>query len=251
MIVSVGDKRECFGSRGFTPLNEKGYTRQDIPSLGALQGFHEVYISFPEGDGCEIISTEENEVASFKELMQVLRRKIDCFHFIPNEELRIQYKDDEDTFVNLRVRDSLNDGFRCAQAVSGTTFRRLKLKVQWQPRSTPEMVSCKRREISELMLAESGGESRKQLLFNVERSDLSVSGTNTDKSFLAEMNEPSSSECFSMGYGLDSKSPPVKQQRVGADRPDVNNTGEEIVALPVQSSDYKSPLDLLRTVPTN
>ena len=112
-------------------------------------------ISFPEGDRCEIISTEENKVASFKELMQVLRRKIDCLHFIPNEELRIQYKDDEDTFVNLRVGDSLNDAFRCAQAVSGTTFRRLKLKIQWQPRSTPEMVSCKRREISERMLAES------------------------------------------------------------------------------------------------
>ena len=202
-------------------------------------------ISFPEGDRCEIISTEENEVASFKELMQVLRRKIDCLHFIPNEELRIQYKDDEDTFVSLRVGDSLNDAFRCAQAVSGTTFRTLKLKIQWQPRSTPEMVSCKRREISERMLAESGGESRKQLLFNVERSDLSVSGPNTNKSFLAEMNEPSSSECFSMGYGSDSKLPPVKQQRVGADRPDINNTGEEIVTLPVHSSDYKSPLDLL------
>ena len=201
-------------------------------------------ISFSEGDRCEIISTEENEVASFKELMQVLRTKIDCLHFLPNEELRIQYKDDEDTFVNLRVRDSLNDAFRCAQAVSGTTFRRLKLKVQWQPRSTPEMVSSKRREISERILTESGGQSRKQLIFNVERSDLSVSGTGTGKSFLAEMNEPSSSECSSMDYGLDSKSPPLKQQRVGADRPDVNST-EEIVTLPVHSSDYKSPLDLL------
>lgn len=107
------------------------------------------------------------------------------------------------------------------------------------------MVSSKRHEISERMLAEKGGESRKQLLFNVECSDLFVSGTNSNKSFLAEMNEPSSSECFSMGYGLDSKSPPVKQQQVGADYPDVNNTGEEIVTLPVHSSDYKSPLDLL------
>ena len=58
------------------------------------------------------------------------------------------------------------------------------------------------------------------------------------------MNEPSSSECFSIDYGLDSKSPPLKQQRVGADLPDVNST-EEIVTLPVHSSDYKSPLDLL------
>ena len=99
------------------------------------------------------------------------------------------------------------------------------------------MVSSKQREISERMLTESGGESRKQLLFNVERSDLSVSETGTNKSFLAEMNEPSSSECFSMDYGLDSKSPPLKQ-RVGADRPDVNST-EEIVTLPVHSSDYE------------
>ena len=29
--------------------------------------------------------------------------------------------------------DSLNDAFRCAKTVSGTTFRRLELKVQWQP----------------------------------------------------------------------------------------------------------------------
>ena len=42
MIVAVGDKQECFGSRGFTALNEKGYTCHDIPSLGALQGFDEV-----------------------------------------------------------------------------------------------------------------------------------------------------------------------------------------------------------------
>ena len=97
-------------------------------------------ISFCEGDRCEIISTKENEVASFKELMQVWRTKIDCLHFIPNKKLRIRYKDDEDNYVNLRVGDSLNDTFRCAQAVSGTTFKRLKLKVQWQPRSTPEMV---------------------------------------------------------------------------------------------------------------
>ena len=42
-------------------------------------------------------------MATFKEQMQVLRRGIDCLYFIPNEELRIQYKDDEDTFVNLRL----------------------------------------------------------------------------------------------------------------------------------------------------
>jgi len=89
-----------------------------------------------------------------------------------------------------------------------------------------------------------GRELRKQLLFNVEQSDLSVSGTNTNKSFLAEMNEPSSRKRFSMDYGLDSKSPPLKQQRAGADRPDVYTT-EEIVTLPVHSTDFKLPLHLL------
>ena len=155
---------------------------------------------FPEGDRCEIIMTKESEVVSFKELMQVLRRKIDCLHCIPNDELRIQYKG-EDTFVNLRVGEGLNDAFRCAQAVSGTTFRRIKLKVKWQPRSTPQMVSSKRREITERSLTESGAELRKQLLFNVESCNFSassVTGTGTNKSFLAKMNEPSSSECFLM-----------------------------------------------------
>ena len=65
---------------------------------------------------------------------------------IPKEELQIQsqvvkstlvvlvrYKDDEGTFDNLRMGDSLNDAFRWAKTVSGTTFRRLELKVQWQP----------------------------------------------------------------------------------------------------------------------
>lgn len=98
---------------------------------------------------------------TFKELMQVLRREIDCLHFTPNEELRIQSTDDENTFVNLR---------------------------------------------------------------------------NTNKSFPAEMTETSSSECFSMDYGLDSKSPPLKQQQVGADRPDVNSTKENFT-LPDHSSD--------------
>ena len=94
------------------------------------------------------------------------------------------------------------------------------------------------------MLVKNGRESRKQLLFNVESSDLSVLGTNTNKSFLPEMNEPSSSKCFSMDYRLDSKSPPLKQRQAGANCPDVNST-EEIVILPVHSMDYKSPLDLL------
>ena len=53
-------------------------------------------ISFPE-ERCEIIMTDENEVATFADLMQILCRKLECLQFIPDDELRIQYKDDEDT----------------------------------------------------------------------------------------------------------------------------------------------------------
>ena len=67
--------------------------------------------------------------------------------FIPHEEVQIQYKGDEDIYVNLRLGDSFHgDAFRCAQPLSGTTFRRLKIKMQRQPKSTPEIASTKRHE---------------------------------------------------------------------------------------------------------
>lgn len=69
--------------------------------------------------------------------MRIVRNKLECLQFTPDEELSIQDKDDEDTFVNLRLGDSFHDGFRCAQLVSGTKFRRLKIKIQWQPKLYP------------------------------------------------------------------------------------------------------------------
>ena len=78
-------------------------------------------ISFPE-DRCEVITTDENEVATCDDLMQIVRDKLECLQFIPDEELRIQYKDDENAFVNLRLGGSFHDALRCAQAVSGTTI---------------------------------------------------------------------------------------------------------------------------------
>ncbi|CAH3192998.1 unnamed protein product, partial [Porites evermanni] len=49
---------------------------------------------------------------------QIISNNKDCLQFIPHEELQIQYKDDEDIFVNLRLGDSFHDAFRCAQPVS-------------------------------------------------------------------------------------------------------------------------------------
>ena len=47
--------------------------------------------------------------------MRIVRNKLECLQFTTDEELWIQDKDDEDTFVNLRLGDSFHDGFRCAQ----------------------------------------------------------------------------------------------------------------------------------------
>ena len=196
-------------------------------------------ISFAE-DRCEVITTDENQLSSCEDLMQIVRDKIECLQFIPDEELRIQYKDDEDTFVNLRFGDSFHDALRCAQAVSGTTFRRLKVKIQWQPKSTPEVISSKRREMEHKIMetGASGAESKRRLLFNVEKSNFLTStttGTNT----------PGFSEYFSADNDLDSKSPPRKQ-RVKT-RPDRSvNSREGIATMPEKScNQYKSPLDLL------
>ena len=56
---------------------------------------------------------------------QIVSNK-ECLQFIPHEELQIQYKDDEDIFVNLRLGDSFHDAFRCTQPVSGTTIQEAK-----------------------------------------------------------------------------------------------------------------------------
>ena len=77
---------------------------------------------------------------------QIVSNK-ECLQFIPHEEVQIQYKDDEDIYVNLRLGDSFHDdAFRCTQPLLGTTFRRLKIKMQRQPKSTPKITSTKRHE---------------------------------------------------------------------------------------------------------
>lgn len=192
-------------------------------------------ISFPE-DRCEIITTKENELTSFEDLMQIVRRKLECLHFIPDEELRIQYKDDEDTFVNLRVGDSFQNALRCAQAVPGATFRRLKVKIQWQPKSTPELISTKRREITERKL---GGESKKELLFDGK-------DCNSSTSILTRMDShtPGPGECFFTDHEFGSKSPPRKQQRVRS-VPVSANSPEGVTPSVHSNEKYKSPLELL------
>ena len=96
-----------------------------------LKVFHNT--SFPE-DRCEVIIIDENQLSNCDDLMQIVPDKLECLQFIPDEELRIQYKNNEDTFVNLQLGDSFHDALRCALAGSGTAFRRLQIKMQWQPK---------------------------------------------------------------------------------------------------------------------
>ena len=43
-------------------------------------------ISFPE-DQCDLITPDENEVSTFDDLMQIVRNKLECLKFTPDEEL--------------------------------------------------------------------------------------------------------------------------------------------------------------------
>lgn len=70
-------------------------------------------------DWWKLIKTDETEMSTFNDLMQIIRIK--CLQFIPNEQLQIQYKDNKDIFINLRFGDLFHDGLRCVQPVSGTT----------------------------------------------------------------------------------------------------------------------------------
>ena len=44
-------------------------------------------ISLPE-DQCELITADENKVSTFDDLMRIVRNKLECLQFIPDEELR-------------------------------------------------------------------------------------------------------------------------------------------------------------------
>ena len=62
-------------------------------------------------------------MSTLNDLRQIIRIKFKCLQYIPDEELQIQYKDNRDTFIKLRIGSLFHNGFRCAQPVSGTTKR--------------------------------------------------------------------------------------------------------------------------------
>lgn len=208
-----------------------------------------VFYNIPQDDRCEVIFTEQ-AIETFEDLMQVIRAKIQSLEFIPDAELRVQYTDDENTLITLRANDSFLDAWRCALNVAGTAFRRLKINITWQPKSTPELISAKRQEIREGSHRETGGESRRKLKFGENISEQPFSfPTSTSQTAKSDASLFDSSHCStrsSIPEPAETRridplsSPPRKQQRlVTCDPPEL---GALNTAPP---SKYMSPLDLL------
>ena len=57
------------------------------------------------------------------------------------------YVDDKNTLINLRANDSFMDDLPCAVTVPGATFHWSKVYILRQPKSTPEMISKKHKEM--------------------------------------------------------------------------------------------------------
>ena len=208
-----------------------------------------VFYNIPQDDRCEVIFTEQ-AIETFEDLMQVIRAKIQSLEFIPDAELRVQYTDDENTLITLRANDSFLDAWRCASNVPGTAFRRLKINITWQPKSTPELISAKREEIREGSHRETGGESRRKLKFGENISEQPFSfPTSTSQTAKSDASLFDSSHCStrsSIPEPAETRridplsSPPRKQQRlVTCDPPE---QGALNTAPP---SKHMSPLDLL------
>lgn len=207
-----------------------------------------VFYNIPQDDRCEVIFTEQ-AIETFEDLMLVIRAKIQSLEFIPDAELRVQYTDDENTLITLRANDSFLDAWRCASNVPGTAFRRLKININWQPKSTPELISAKRQEIREGRYSETGGESRRKLKFGENFSKQSSSfSTNTSQTAKSGSSVFESSHCSTHSPIPEAEtqrinplsSPPRKQQRLvtcGPPEQGTLNTGPP--------SKFMSPLDLL------
>ena len=80
-------------------------------------------------------------VKDFRTLVTVIRQKISYLNFITDTDLRLEYEDDEGTFVRLDDTDpdAFFDAQRCAKVVQGTDSRRLKLRVSESSTPQPKM----------------------------------------------------------------------------------------------------------------
>ena len=91
-----------------------------------------------KNEKCQNVYIDTSKVIDFRTLVTVIRQKISYLNFITDTDLRIEYEDDEGTFVRLDDTDpdAFFDAQRCAKVVQGTDSRRLKLRVSES--STPQ-----------------------------------------------------------------------------------------------------------------
>ena len=95
------------------------------------------------GGRCQNVYADLTQIYDFKSLALVIWRKVSFLSFIPDTRLRLEYEDDEGTFVRLEDgdKDAFGDALRCAEAVDGTDNRRLK--ISFSESSTPQQKSQK------------------------------------------------------------------------------------------------------------
>ena len=87
---------------------------------------------------CQNIYIDDSQICDYQILVVIIRKKISYLNFVMNMELRIEYEDDEGTFVKLDNTDpdAFVDALRCTKVVEGTDNRHLKLRVSES--STPQ-----------------------------------------------------------------------------------------------------------------
>lgn len=184
-----------------------------------------VFYNLSAGDRCEVIMVEDETITDYESLLNFIRGRIESLCFIPDNELRAQYEDDEGTYVNLR-EESFTDALRCAKPIA--TFRRLKLRLTWQPKSTPELVFAKRREVRP-----NSGEFESK---HTDNGDLSSSASAKKQlTYQTSDNRPAKEN----QKDQQTSSPPCKQLR-----PSVTSTVTSHAASALANS-YQSPLELL------
>ena len=189
------------------------------------------YNLLSEGEKCEVIMVSEDTISCCDELMTVIRQNIESLCFIPDTELRVQYEDDEGTYVNLK-EESFPDALRCAKPIA--TFRRLKLRLNWQPRSTPELVFAKRLETR----------SKNSEEFQSNETNSVVKGSSSSTTSTAakkQLTYTSTTTDNKPPDSIDQKatSPARKQSGLSAATPTTAAENETL------ANTYKSPLDLL------
>ena len=131
---------------------------------------------------CQNVYIDNSKVNDFRTLVTVIRQKISYLNFITDTDLRIEYEDDEGTFVRLDDTDpdAFFDAQRCAKVVQGTDSRRLKLRVSES--STPQRKIQKLSYSPDAMCTRSVSE--KNVSFNdATSSNPGASSSTTSSSF--------------------------------------------------------------------